>query len=493
MNWILGGITTILSCELFCRIPIIHSVLQIKLIASKAARVLKSKAISDHWKERILPKYAFGISKYSILSFLYLVIAVCPFLVVGLLSSFIGLNFFSFISKPLPIASITLFAWIYLALRKDWGYLLNRKKKPSTSKYNFTSKLLHHLALNSNIRCEILFDIEKAKFSSVTETSTEGHHVFVCGLARSGTTVLMRALYQSGQFSSLTYRDMPFVLAPNLWSKLTSKNRKSIQKETRAHDDGVLVDYDSPEALDEVFWRVFAGKDYIHSDCLTPHEINDDLKASFRDYIGVINSRYSKNRYLSKNNNNILRLRGITDSFPNAIVLIPFREPLQHAFSLFKQHKNFVSQHSEDTFSEKYMSWLVHHEFGLAHRPFKFSDDTNPPKDINTLDYWLYQWVNTYSYLLERTKEFKNRIFFICYEDICHKDRAAWKKISELTNIPLGNDVDFILKTAITPTPANDNLSKKASEIYCELLTDSRERIGLPAKGVNAPIEVGMG
>ena len=478
MIWILVGVTTILSCELFCRIPIINSVLEVKFTASKAARVLKSESISDHWKEWILPRYAFRISRYSILSFLYLVIALCPFLLVGLLSSFIDLNFFNFIFELLSIVGITIFAWAYLVMRKNWGYLIALKKYNLTSKYNFTSKLLHHLALNSNIRCEILFDIEKFKFSKMMKSSTEGHHVFVCGLARSGTTVLMRALYQSGKFSSLTYRDMPFVLAPNIWSKITSKYRKSIQKVIRAHDDGILVDFDSPEALEEVFWRVFAGKDYIHSNHLTPHEIDDDLITAFHDYIALINLRYSRNRYLSKNNNNILRLSGITDAFPNAIVLIPFREPLQHAFSLLKQHQNFVIQHCEDKFSEKYMSWLVHHEFGLDHRPFQFVDDIYQHKDINTIDYWLCLWINTYSYLLERIKKSRGRIFLVGYEDICHKDRVMWQKLADLAEIPIDNDFDFILKKVITLTPANDNLKKKASGIYFELLTDSRKRMG---------------
>jgi hypothetical protein len=335
------------------------------------------------------------------------------------------------------------------------------------------------LALSSDLRCELLFGVEKSRFLKMTQTSADGHHVFVCGLARSGTTILMKALHQSDKFSALTYRDMPFVLAPNIWSKIVKKSSKSMQKEVRAHNDGIFIDYDSPEALEEIFWRVFAGKNYIFADHLKPHEIDPNIIAAFRDYVALINLKYSNRRYLSKNNNNILRLKGITDAFPNATVLIPFREPLQHAFSLLKQHQHFVFQHREDKFSQKYMSWLVHHEFGLDHKPFQFVDDRYQHKDINTIDYWLFRWIDTYSYLLERTKNTRRRIFLVGYEDVCHKKRVMWQKISDLVEIPKKDCFDFSKSEATTPAPENDGLKKKASEIYFELLTHSRKQIGL--------------
>ena len=41
-------------------------------------------------------------------------------------------------------------------------------------------------------------------------------HIFITGLPRSGTTSLLNFLYSSNQYASLTYRNMPFVLSPNL-------------------------------------------------------------------------------------------------------------------------------------------------------------------------------------------------------------------------------------------------------------------------------------
>jgi hypothetical protein len=111
-------------------------------------------------------------------------------------------------------------------------------------------------------------DIEKWH---VPEIGTAGQRQAMClspGLPAPGTTILMREIHRTGQFGSLTYADMPFVLAPNLWARLSSKGSKPGTKAERAHGDGIEVDTQSPEALDEVYWRTFDGKTYIGADGL---------------------------------------------------------------------------------------------------------------------------------------------------------------------------------------------------------------------------------
>jgi len=83
------------------------------------------------------------------------------------------------------------------------------------NKYSWWQKKLHQFALSTNLIREVTFDIES---SLISITQTNDNHVFVSGLARSGTTVILNAIYKSNQFASLSYKDMPFVLAPNLWS-----------------------------------------------------------------------------------------------------------------------------------------------------------------------------------------------------------------------------------------------------------------------------------
>ena len=71
--------------------------------------------------------------------------------------------------------------------------------------------------------------------------------------------MLLNALHKSNLFASLSYSDMPFVLAPNLWSKISFNKRYSELKE-RAHGDGIKVSTESPEAFEEVFWKTFADE-----------------------------------------------------------------------------------------------------------------------------------------------------------------------------------------------------------------------------------------
>ena len=120
--------------------------------------------------------------------------------------------------------------------------------------YSWLEQKLHKFALSSQFMREVTFDFES---NNIAPSSEPGEHVFITGLARSGTTILLNALYKSNIFASLSYADMPFVLAPNLWSKISLK-RGDTELNERAHGDGIKVSTDSPEAFEEVFWKTFS-------------------------------------------------------------------------------------------------------------------------------------------------------------------------------------------------------------------------------------------
>ena len=219
--------------------------------------------------------------------------------------------------------------------------------------YSWLEQKLHKFALSSQYMREVTFDSESTNISPSSKT---GDHVFITGLARAGTTILLNALYKSNIFSSLSYADMPFVLAPNLWSKISIKRGNTELKE-RAHGDGIKVSTDSPEAFEEVFWKTFSHEEY------------EELEDKFRVYVGNILYKYKKERYLSKNNQNIKRVELISEIFTHSKILIPFREPIQHAYSLLTQHKKFIEDAKNDKFISKYMKWIGHTEFGPNYIP----------------------------------------------------------------------------------------------------------------------------
>jgi len=302
--------------------------------------------------------------------------------------------------------------------------------------YSFLDRLLHRVALGPNRMGRLWFDLEQGKASRVSHPVIE-KPVFISGMARSGSTILLNALYDTGRFRSLTYRDMPFILMTGTWKGLAGGKRVQSEKTERAHGDRLLVDFDSPEAFEEVFWRTFHGARYIRDDRVLSHEIPAAELDSFREFVcHVLLSRDSdaQARYLSKNNNNLLRLGTIRRAFPDAILLLPFREPLQQALSLKRQHELFLKLHAEDKFGMDYMNWLGHFEFGLGHKRYIYGEGENPFEPA-TLDYWLHCWGGAYDYALQTAPP---GTVFLGYEQMCDAPLEGFKALYPI----LGIDAD---------------------------------------------------
>ncbi len=288
--------------------------------------------------------------------------------------------------------------------------------------YSLFEKFLHHVALRWKGTRIVTFDIDSVLSRIVSQKNIpQDRHVFICGLPRSGTSILLHALYSTQLFTSLTYRNMPFVLSPYLWGKISNSHGISLDLAERAHQDGLMVGADSPESFEEVFWLTFAGDRYFRNDHLRSHDINMDTQSKFERYVTNILScgKFGTNeRYLSKNNNNLLRLPTILRAFPNARVIVPFRHPLNQAKSLLRQHKLFSDLHGYDTFARDYMGWLGHFEFGLDHRPFSFANSapfetTHTPYSI---EYWISYWIYVYQHVLSH---FTSDVIFLSFEDLC--------------------------------------------------------------------------
>ncbi len=96
--------------------------------------------------------------------------------------------------------------------------------------YSFLQKKLHKIILGFNFIKNSLFEIEKSIFLS-KKNIENNNHIFISGLPRSGTTSLLNFFYNTNEYASLTYKDMPFVLSPNIFSKLSSKKKYQKLKE----------------------------------------------------------------------------------------------------------------------------------------------------------------------------------------------------------------------------------------------------------------------
>ena len=98
----------------------------------------------------------------------------------------------------------------------------------------------------------------------------------------------------------------------------------------------------------------------------------------------------------AKNNNAILRLPSLVEHNSDLAVFLLVRSPLQHAYSLMKQHEQFSAQQEGDPFIKEYMDWLGHHEFGIGQRPFILDGKGHHEGNTSDINYWLERWVNYY-------------------------------------------------------------------------------------------------
>jgi hypothetical protein len=294
-------------------------------------------------------------------------------------------------------------------------------------RYTLIERALHRLALGQTTLKQISHDLERALFLKQAPAQPASHGaVLVCGLARSGTTVLLQGLDATGQFASLIYRDMPFILAPNLWRMLNRHQPRHAAQE-RAHGDGLMVHVDSPESFEEVFWQLEQTYRLDPQGLHIP--LPDDQKLRhYADYQALVcwSRRQQKQhvpRYLAKNNNHLMRLPALMKQ-PNLRALVVFRNPLRVAASLHQQHQRFLERHRQSPFDQAYMSWLGHHEFGAQHAPFAGCQPHG--LDPDHLDYWLQYWINVHQHVLRHLPK---------HTALIHHEAVCLDPIRQLTRI----------------------------------------------------------
>lgn len=306
-------------------------------------------------------------------------------------------------------------------------------------RYGFFDRLLYDIASRTGNAQRALADVEEFLYRDRLESVRLHLPVFITALPRSGTTILLKLLYDSGHFASHTYRDTPFLLCPLLWSRFSSRFAVDDQPKERAHGDGLQVSVDSPEAFEEVIWKHFWPDHY------RPHRIvpwlsteeNVEFEKFFETHMRKVivlgqDGPLDRSRYVSKNNLNIARLLSPLRPLYDGIFLIPFRDPVQQAASMLRQHLRFTRIHEEDDFVRRYMEMIGHHEFGKGLRPIDFGGwlDGAPPPD--QLEFWVHYWIAAYRHVLDHASS-STRL--ICYADLTAEPEKALARLAEVVGI----------------------------------------------------------
>jgi hypothetical protein len=348
--------------------------------------------------------------------------------------------------------------------------------------------MMHLLAFASPGGQRVMADLEDQLFASQLDAIDITRPVFVTSLPRAGTTLLLETFASLDEFASHSYRNMPFVLCPLLWNKLSSRFHREDPGQERAHQDGMLVSVDSPEAFEEMVWMAFWKGNYA-SDRIRPWvgqdpDYFDFMRSHMKKVILLAGSgETGKRRYLSKNNLNIARIEILAGTFRDAHFVVPFRRPLQHAASLLRQHANFLKIHERDRFARRYMAGIGHFDFGENFRPVDFDGwlDRASCRDPGTLLFWLEYWIAAYEHLA-RT----NVVTLLCYEDLCSDPVSSLEQLATILDVD--DHAALIRQSARFRMPGThavdieggEPLVERAEELYRTL----RERsLSIPAAG----------
>jgi len=267
--------------------------------------------------------------------------------------------------------------------------------------------------------------------------------VYVCGLARSGSTILLEFLASHRDFVSHKYSDFPFVFTPYLWRKLQRiLMMKPSKPAERFHGDGIKVTSDSPEAMEEVLWmHFFKGLHNVD----TPARLNDEgARNKFFDFylphIKKLLYQSKAPRYLAKGNYNIARIEKIMAALPDAKFIVPVRDPVSHVESLLRQHEHFFTQTKGQKRAVKHLQRVGHFEFGADIRPVYLGKDdvyhsiVDLFKSGDMLRGYARYWGYVYGYIYKHYVESPS-VYCYRYEDFCDNSSEMLKDIAEFSGV----------------------------------------------------------
>lgn len=338
--------------------------------------------------------------------------------------------------------------------------------------YSKLDMILHRHFLGENVLTDLFFN-RLINSETINNDYKNMKHIFVLGLARSGTTSLLNRIYSSEKIGSILYKHMPFILSPtlaNISAKLFTNNSEKVE---RSHGDNIFISSQSPECLDEVYW-IKSNSNFYKSKYLKCPKISTKKLDGYANLLYKFAKNQNLKRLVIKNNNNHIRLKYLSKHFTKASFLILFREPLAHAISLREQHLKFCSMQSKDPFVAEYMNLIGHYEFGLNKKPFIYKNDKDEwfKSNDKKINYWIKQWLETYSYLASLISKKEHNIFLISYENLC-SDKKIFNKIEKFININCPHDKNYfkVGKSNLTSTSESysDSLLKKAQELYSKL------------------------
>lgn len=272
--------------------------------------------------------------------------------------------------------------------------------------------------------------------------------VYVAGLARSGTTVLLKRLAEHPQVATHRYADFPPLLTPywwNRWLSLVPHSREVAQE--RAHKDGIAVTSQSPEAFEEMLWMAFFSDIHDPARCgaFGREASHPAFECFYDEHIRKLLAIRQCQRYVAKGNYNLVRLGYLHKLYPEARFVVAIRDPVWHIASLMKQQRLFATGEANQPRALEHMRRVGHFEFGLDRRAINVGDDAMTARVTELweagqeVEGWALYWADIYRHVadvLDADPALREACLVVRYEDLCSQPEDMLLRLHEHCQLP---------------------------------------------------------
>ena len=277
-----------------------------------------------------------------------------------------------------------------------------------------------------------LGNLESGSLRESIEATEIDRPIYVSGMARAGTTIVLELLSRHPELASHKYRDFPGMFVPTWWNNGQSK--QELVPEERAHGDRLQVTQDSPEAMEEPLWMAFFSN--IHrsdtNNVLDRETENPAFEQFYRDHLRKLLKVRGGTRYLAKGNYNLTRLAYLQKIEPTAKFVVVIRNPREHIASLIKQHRLFCAGQEKFPRALTHLQHVGHFEFGLDRRAICVGDQVAG----EVMELWqrgeevrgsARHWASVYGWVLDQIEhdpQLAAATHIVKYDDLCADPRS---------------------------------------------------------------------
>ncbi len=348
-----------------------------------------------------------------------------------------------------------------------------------------------------NIFKWLSFSIDKLETSRLKNriaTISIRKPIFIAGLARAGTTIMLEMLSKHPELATHQYKHLIMPYIPYAINLAITKMKIQAKPSERVHQDGIIINQNSPEVVEEIFWQQFFNRAHNQS---VSNIIGKDVQkpkfeSFYKSHIKKLLLSQNASRYLTKNNYNITRLEYLLKLFPNSKFILMIRNPINQIASLIKQTKLFLNIERQKPLFQDWLQMIGHHEFGNGLKCI----NTGNPEMINKIrnlwsdkktyiQGWAYYWHSIYEYianLLEKNAEIKNASYIVNYDELCEDSERIIEGLIEFLELPQDKFElvkEYYINHLDKPTYYKPNFSQKELDDIKKITRSTAERFGL--------------